>query len=284
MQSRIVAWIVAIGMGMVFSSAALAQSRWLGGSPFPRRQDGKPVVVDRNPVLRTAEGKPDLSGVWAAPSTDEQRLLADRFGPNPRPRMELTAWAQEQYEYNRDPKEGFSGRPELNPVKNCVPLTAAQLITGGTSSATLEFIQSAKRLLILYQWDHNVRQIWTDGRGHAEDPGLTWLGDSVGKWDGDTLVVDTIGLRNEQWLDGAGHVHSPELRIEERYQRLDFDTMQVDLTFDDPKAFVTPYKRRIYYRLRPDWELIEDVRCYVGSEDWLKEQEIFKNTSTRGLE
>jgi hypothetical protein len=250
----------------------------------PRRQDGKPAVLDRNPVPRAADGKPDLSGVWAAPSADERKMLADRFGAIPRSQMALTPWAQEQYEYNRDPKEGFSGRPELNPVKNCVPVTTAQLITGGTSSATLEFIQNPKRLLILYQWDHNIRQIWTDGRGHAEDPGLTWLGDSVGKWDGDTLAVDTIGLRNEQWLDGAGHVHSPELRIEERYQRLDFDTMQVDVTYDDPKAFTSPYKRRIYYRLRPDWELIEDVRCYVGSEDWLNEQEIFKNTTTTGLE
>ena len=149
MQSRIVGSIVALMMGFAFSSVSLAQSEWLGGSPVPRRQDGKPVVLDRNPVPRSADGKPDLSGVWAAPSTDEQKLLADRFGQNPRPRMALTPWAQEQYEYNRDPKEGFSGRPELNPVKNCVPLNAVQVITGGTSSATIEFVQNPKRLLIL---------------------------------------------------------------------------------------------------------------------------------------
>jgi hypothetical protein len=276
-------WVILTWAAVIFLPH-VGQAQWLGGSPVPRRQDGKPAVLDRKPAPRTPEGKPDFSGVWAAPSTDEQKILADRFGANRREPMALTPWAQEQYDYNRDPKEGFSGRPELNPVKNCVPLSTAQLITGGTSSATIEMIQSVKRLLILYQWDHNMRHIWTDGRGHAEDPGLTWLGDSVGKWDGDTLVADTIGLRNEQWFDGGGHVHSPELRIEERYQRPDLDTIQIDITYDDPKAFTKPLKRRAFYRLRSDWELVEDVRCYVGSEDWLNEQEIFKDTSTRGLE
>lgn len=284
MKSRFIGSMFAMVSVFVFSLVSLAQTQWLGGSPVPRRQDGKPAVLARNLVPRAPDGKPDLSGVWAAPSTDEGRILTERYGASPREPMALTPWALERYEYNRDPKEGFSGRPELNPVKNCVPVNTAQLITGGTSSATIEFIQSAKRLLILYQWDHNIRHIWTDERGHPEDPGLSWLGHSIGKWDGDMLVAETIGLRNDQWLDGAGHVHSPELRIEERYRRLDFDTMQVNVTFDDPKAFTKPHQRRIFYRLRPDWDLVEDVRCYVGSEEWLKEIEIFRDTSTKGNE
>jgi hypothetical protein len=100
-----------------------------------------------------------------------------------------------------------------------------------------------------------------DGRNHPSELEITWIGHSVGKWDGDTLVVDTIGMREEPWLNNDGYVHSLDLRIVERIQRLDHDTLLTEMTLHDPKAFTTPWKQNIFRRLRPGWELIENSLC-----------------------
>src|SRR5262249_52548292 len=114
---------------------------------------------------------------------------------------------------------------------------------------------------ILYEQDHAIRQIFTDGRDHPKDLDLTWNGHSIGKWDGDTLVVDTIKMREETWLDGAGHAHSDQMRMIERYRRTDRNTLQLDLTLEDPKTFTKPWTRQVVYQWRPDMEIMESVTC-----------------------
>jgi hypothetical protein len=115
-----------------------------------------------------------------------------------------------------------------------------------------------------------------DGRSHppADELEPTFMGHSIGKWEGDTLVVDTVGLRNEPWLDGRGHVSSKQMRIVERYQRLDQDTLKVELTIIDPIAFTKPWVRTGYRRLRT-WDLAEDMRCWPGSEQLRNQQDVF---------
>jgi len=263
----------------------------------PIIQDGTPAVMDQKPVPHTASGKPDLSGVWGVPSTDELKIIEAHVGrPLPGPfgseastPPSLTSWEKERYEYNLDARAvpGFAGsvsspkadpkrfltsegggmfgaRPEMDPQYKCIPPGTGYLITGWGSVSPQEIIQSDKRVLMIYEFDHTIRQIWTDGRKHPDQVDLTWSGNSVGTWDGDTLVVDTVGLRNEFWLFG-GYVASTKLHIIERYRRLDNDTLQIQFTFDDPKAFTKPWTRTEYRRLRPTWELLEDVRCYPGS-------------------
>lgn len=259
------------------------------GGAVPVIQDDTPAVLTVSPAPRTPEGKPDLSGVWSAPSTDESEILAKRLSPFAGQDPVLAPWAAERYEYNHDFRDAgpalgsyppnYSGRPELDPELRCIPLGAPLIASGWGSVSPSEIIQSPKRVLLFYERDHTIRQIWMDGRKHPEPLDPTWMGHSIGRWDGDTLVVETVGLRTEPWLTGDGHVGSPSLRMAERYRRVDHHTLELMLTLEDPKAFVKPWTRRILRRLRPHWEVAEstDVRCYPGSTEQSVETEFFKD-------
>jgi hypothetical protein len=124
-----------------------------------------------------------------------------------------------------------------------------------------EIVQIPGRVLVLFEWDHWVRPIWTDGRGHPKDPDPTWMGHSIGRWDGDTLVVDTVGLNDKTWIDSIGHPHSEDLHVIERYRRTKHDELEVAFTFDDPKAYTKPWTATVVFGLKPDWELSEMVNC-----------------------
>ncbi len=100
-----------------------------------------------------------------------------------------------------------------------------------------------------------------DGRGHPEDPDPTWMGHSIGRWDGDTLVVDTVGFNDKTWIDPLGHSHSEALHLVERYRRVDPNTLVIDLTFEDAKAFLKPWSGQREFDLKPDWEIAEMYPC-----------------------
>jgi len=271
---------------------ALLPAVLAGQSKVPVIQDGKPAVVTVTPAPKGPDGKPVFSGVWGTPSTDERQILVERkLWPERQEPPSLTAWASERYEYNRDTRPGsklegfapsnFGGRPELNPMLKCVPPGAAFLITGWNSISPQEFIQNDKRILILYEYDHTVRQIWMDGRKHPEALELSFVGHSIGRWEGDVLVVDTVGMKAEPWLTSNGHIASTGLRIVERYQRVDRDTMEIQVSYEDPKAFTKPWNRKLVLRYRPNWEIIEGtVRCYPGSEDRNAQEDHFDSLFT----
>jgi len=285
---------------LAFSTVTFSQNR------VPVIQDGTPVVLAQTPTPRTPSGRPDLTGMWTVPSDDEEKILISRFGSEKAEPPSLTPWAAERLEYNTDrrPVPGYTGpdvpgtndpkkflthegggivggRTELNPIYKCVPPGAAYLIAGWQSSATQEIIQTDKRVLMIYEYDHTVRQIWTDGRKHPDPVDLTWMGHAIGTWDGDTLVVDTVGLRNDVWLDGRGHMASTRLHIVERYQRVDNYTLRIDFTFDDPKAFKKPWTRHEFRRLRPNWDLVEsETRCYPGSPELKTWEETYNEVFT----
>jgi hypothetical protein len=122
-------------------------------------------------------------------------------------------------------------------------------------------VQTPGLIVVLYQGSTNsiYRTIFTDGRELPKDPNPTWLGYSVGHWDGDTLVVDTAGFNDTSWLDVEGHPHTEALRITERFHRRDFGHMDLDVTIDDPKAFTRPFSLKIPKTLAPDTELLETV-------------------------
>src|ERR1700680_549140 len=116
-------------------------------------------------------------------------------------------------------------------------------------------------MLMLYEYDHQVRRIYTDGRPLPADPDLTWMGTSVGHCEGDTtLVVDTVGFNEKTWLDRLGHAHSSQLHVIERFHRVDKNSLEVGITMIDPKALAKPWTTTFYYQLRPTWELGE-ISC-----------------------
>jgi hypothetical protein len=110
------------------------------------------------------------------------------------------------------------------------------------------------------------RQIFTDGRKHPADPSPVWLGYSVGHWEGDTLVVDTIGFNDQSWLDARGHGHSEDMRVQERFHRRDFGHLEVAATITDPKTFTKPFTINFVEQLLPDTDVFEHI-CYENEKD-----------------
>jgi hypothetical protein len=123
----------------------------------------------------------------------------------------------------------------------------------------VEIIQVPGRVIMLFEFDHFIRQIFTDGREHNTDLGPTWMGDSIGKWEGDTLVVDTTGFNDKTWLDRGGHPHSDQLHLVERFRRTDLNTMQDDVTIEDPKAYTKSWDAHLIFQLHPKWNIMEQV-------------------------
>jgi hypothetical protein len=123
----------------------------------------------------------------------------------------------------------------------------------------MEIIQIPGRVIMFFEFNHYVRQIYTDGRGHNEDLPPTWMGDSIGRWEGDTLVVDTTGFNDKTSIDRLGHPHSDAMHLVERIRRVDHDTLQDDLTVDDPKAYAKPWTGQQIFQLKPGWEITEYV-------------------------
>jgi hypothetical protein len=120
--------------------------------------------------------------------------------------------------------------------------------------------------LVLYEVETIFRQIYTDGRPLPDDPSPTWLGYSVGRWDGDTFVVDTKGFNDLSWLDARGHGHSEDMRVEERFRRQDYGHMDLTITVTDPKVFTKPITFSVVLELLPDTDVYEHI-CIENERD-----------------
>ena len=123
----------------------------------------------------------------------------------------------------------------------------------------MQIVQTNGQVIMLFEYDHFVRNIYMDRKAHPKDLDATWMGDSIGRWDKDTLVVDTVGLKEQSWLDMVGHPHSDALHVVERIRKVDHETLQDEITIDDPKAYKKPWSGTLAYKLRPTWHLIEYV-------------------------
>jgi len=205
---------------------------------------------------QTAVHAPDLTGVWA-------NITENAASFNPKEDPSFQPWAAAKWKANKNDDPGqpsiTNGRVDLDPtVASCFPTGMPRLMT---EVFPFEIVQLRDRVLILFEKDYAVSHVWTDGRKLPEDPDSTYMGQSVGRWDGDTLVVDTVGLKDITWLDRMGHPHSDALHVTGRFRRLNHDRLQIDWTFDDPKAFTKPWTGRTIYRYHPDWTLEEFISC-----------------------
>jgi hypothetical protein len=256
------------------ASGALGQ--WLNHpSPgTPRTRDGKPNLSA--PVPRASGGKPDLSGVWQtelAPPGENDRLLGDVSpfvvpGDDPRTFSKyfwniLADFNPAEAPVRPEAAELFRKNTNNNPG-HCLPLgiPGADIL----SYAPFKIIPAHELIVILYEVDNTHRQIYMDGRKLPADPQPTWLGYSVGRWEGDTLVVDTAGFNDKGRLDGFGHPRSESLRIQERFHRRDFGHMDLQLTIEDPKMFLRPITVKAKELLIPDSDVLESF-CNENEKD-----------------
>jgi hypothetical protein len=200
----------------------------------------------------------DLSGVWMLRNPQSIRSFAGATFTKEEP--EMTPWAQAKYKEAKASNNGtYTLQTTNDPVlTKCDPPGLPRVYF---HPYPFEFVHTPKYTLMLYEYDHVVRRIYTDGRSIPEDPDATWMGYSVGHWEGNTtFVVETAGFNDKTWLDRLGHPHSNQLRVTERFRRVDRDHMQIDITMQDLKALVKPWTTTFYSELRPKWELGE-ISC-----------------------
>jgi hypothetical protein len=243
------ATLSAIALAGLFSIPALAQWTDFKTPGIPRLPDGKPNLSA--PAPRTADGKPDLTGIWqagragAAGQYGYDYNVAQNLPPDG-----LTPWAQAVRQ-----KRVQDFRKD-SPLAHCLPVSVPFLNFRGLS----RMVQTPGLIVIMYESPNSPhRTIFMDGRQLPKDPNPTWLGYSVGHWEGDTLVVNSVGFNNEGWLDVGGNPQTESLRLTERFRRPDFGHLQLEVTFDDPKTFVKPFTLRMDKTYTADTEILEDV-------------------------
>jgi hypothetical protein len=239
------------GILVISALAALspASAQWLNyPTPgIPRTPDGKPNLSA--PAPKTADGKPDLSGLWTADSGNRQiELTADATifdRPSGGP---LQPWAAAIDKQHRE----MLLRDD--PSARCLPLGPPRM----DRREPHKILQFPGLIVILYEANTLFRQIFLDGRALPKDPNPTWMGYSVGHWEGDTLVVETTGFNDDVWI-WSGHPHTASLRTVERFRRRDFGHMDLQVTIDDPKTYTKPWTLTFDVQLIPDSELLESI-------------------------
>lgn len=212
-----------------------------------------PPVADAMSVMGHGD---DFAGVWTNNPPEETRAFQNSTYSAELPGM--TPEAQAQYELAR-PTFGARSVPVADtndPVYQCFPPGTPRVYL---HPFPMEIIQLPGRVVMVFEYDHLVRQIYTDGRDHRDDLAPSWMGDSTGHWEGDTLVVETVNFNDKTWLNREGVPHTEQLRVVERIRRPDADSLQIDIVMEDPGALTAPWAGRRFYR-RVDWD-IEEFMC-----------------------
>jgi len=253
-----------IALAVLFPATLAAQWPSFVRSDAPRTADGSPDLNAPGP--RLVNGKPDLSGVWESrippsgrlggpmlPSIGEAPPLAAfvNAGVNMKGGLPYTPWAAELR------KQRMATFSKDNPDANCLPLGFMQL---HTHSQPRKIVHTKDDLVIMYEANYGLRQIFTDGRAlPGNDPQPWWDGYSVGRWDGDTLVVETTGFRDDGWLDVNGSPFGSTTKVTERFRRVNYGRLEIDITVEDAKAYTRPWTVRVNQRLYPEAQLIEFI-------------------------
>ncbi|HEY6343027.1 MAG TPA: hypothetical protein VIY49_16155 [Bryobacteraceae bacterium] len=275
------------GVAMLGAGLLCAQWQSYPTSGVPRDSEGKPILD--GPTPRTTDGHPDLSGIWAfrgpgrggrggaqganaagpgtqgatsgtnaqpapppePPASGPPAATFANIGSGFKDGLPLQPWAFELL------KSRMDEHSKDNPDAHCLPLGLTQL---HMHPQPRKIIQSPLVTVILYEAQGGVRQIFTDGRLlPGDDIQPWWYGYSIGHWEGDTLVVETSGFRDDVWLDINGSPLTETGRMIERFRRPNYGTMEVDVTIDDPKVYTKPFTVRMNYRIMPDTDLIEFI-------------------------
>jgi hypothetical protein len=232
--------------------APLAAQWKVADKGIPRLQSGEP---DRNaPAPRRPDGKPDLTGIWVADPPKVQNLARD-LKPG---ELSMQPWAQKLFD---ERKTGVLSAQD--PPANCLPQGVPRI---NSAPVPFKILQEPNLVVILYEAFGQYRQIFLDSRLMIKDPNPQWSGYSLGKWDGDTLVVESSGFSGKAWLDQLGHPSTESLHVTERFRRRDLGHMEITATIDDPGAYTKPWTYIQPAALMADTELMEDI-CNENNKD-----------------
>ncbi len=229
MTRRVAASLIAVlAMAGVFPSVASAQR---GYQP------------PAGPAPKTPAGKPDFSGVWTKPYVPD--MTKDGPGQKGMPELPFTPWGKAEWEKYDAAAGDYTGA--------CLPFGMTRSVN---TPEPMQIMQSDKYFAFLFEQNSWFNVVPIDGRKHRE--GIpTWFGDSVGRWEGDTLVIDTVNFNGKTRLDTIGHPHSDQLHLVQRLQRPDLGHISYEITVEDPKTFTKPFTNTRTFTLRPDWEMME---------------------------
>lgn len=258
---------VTVAVAILGSSLAAepAAAQWVNypTARVPRKADGTVDVAA--PAPRLADGKPDFSGIWTAANPDRESGRGDA----PSDGNDLTS-SRYMANLGADLPEGLPYQPWLVPIVKertanlaiddphirCLP---DNFLRAYGLPHMLKFVHTRDLLVVLNEMNAGYRQVFTDGRPLPDDPTPGWQGYSSAKWSGDTLVVDTIGLRDDTWIDWNGSVLTEAAKVREEIRRPDFGHLEIKVTVDDPKAYTKPWTVTLTQRIVVDAELIDEI-------------------------
>jgi hypothetical protein len=237
-----------IALAVLFAAAAPAQWLDFPTRGVPRTKDGKPDLSA--PAPKQPDGKPDFSGVWNTKFGYTVNIAKD-LKPE---EVAFQPWAEALY------KHRLETQGKEDPQAYCV---LSGMPREHVVPYPFKILHSNGLIVFLYEALHSYRQIYMDGRPLPKNPNPTWMGYSIGRWEGDTLVVESSGFVDNNWLDNGGHPGTESMRMTERFRRPDFGHIDLQITIDDPKAYKKPWTVNLQFTAAPDTDLIE----YVCSEN-----------------
>jgi hypothetical protein len=233
---------------MIATPALVVNAQWLNHptAGLPRFPNGHPNLAA--PAPRTADGKPDISGLWNRISPKYRVNIAADLKPE-----EVQPWAKVLVEKRTEDL----GKASMN--AQCLPSGPAYTTDADSTAGGMMKIIQTPTVIVILNPDLTYRQIYLDGRALETSPNPSWMGYSVGHWEGDTLVVESTGFNDRTWLDTSGHPHTEALRTTERYKRRNLGNLDVEVTYQDPTVYARPWTVSVRAELAADTELIEYV-------------------------
>jgi hypothetical protein len=268
MQSITVQRLLACIVLGTLSTVVLAQ--WIGyPTPgIPRKADGSADLTA--PAPRTRDNKPDLSGMWFAAKTvssscrkpgciSEERMAREQvnLGLNMPGGLPYTEWSKQ-----RLAERAVNGGRE-DPHAYCLPPNYPR---AWTLPQYTKIVQTPDLIVMLHEFNASYRQVMLDGRPLPVDPNPTWNGYSIGHWEGDTMVIDTNGIRDDMWLDLKGSPITSAAHVTEKLKRINFGTLQLEITVDDPKAYTRPWSVALDFALEVDTQMLDEI-CLDDEQD-----------------
>lgn len=260
-------------LGFLLAIATSVNAQWLNyrDPKTPRTADGKANLSAPAPRMN---GRPDMSGVWQAERTPTDEFVK-AFGPG-LPQLQVDLADVTKYVLNvfwgtkpgEEPLTPAGAAKFKENTSSGLDFQAAYCMPHGmpTNLSVLVFkmVQAPGEIVVMPGTGDPARQVYTDGRSLPKDPEPNWTGYSVGTWQGDTLVVETVGVTTRAWLDGFGHPRSEAMRVTERYRRRDFGHMEAEFSLEDSKYYTRPFGFKTTLTLQPDTDWLE----YVCTENW----------------